>query len=141
MVDRLTPEQRHCLMSKIRGKNTLPERTVRKLVFALGYRFRLHRKDLPGKPDIVLPKLKKVIFVHGCFWHAHVCKALPKSNKKFWEEKFRANKSRDKKNLSDLKKLGWYPIVIWECMTRDPSMHIRLKKRLSKFLAEDVKQN
>ena len=110
-------------MSRIRSGNTKPEIAVRRTLHFLGYRFRLHRKDLPGKPDIVLPKYKTVIFVHGCFWHRHEnCRYSynPKSRAKFWQDKFAANIERDKRSAADLKMLGWRQLVIWECETKDP---------------------
>ena len=116
--DHLTPEERSLLMGKIRGKNTKPEVVVRKTLYKLGYRFRLHRKDLPGSPDIVFPGRKKVIFVHGCFWHRHEgCRAAgsPKSRIEFWEEKFARNTVRDNANLSKLSDLGWKTLVLWTC--------------------------
>ena len=111
-------EQRSKNMSAIKSKNTKPEIAVRKILHSMGYRFRLHRKDLPGSPDIVLPKYKIVIFVHGCFWHRHEnCKyaSTPKTRKEFWENKFNKNIKRDKKNFKELKKLNWKVLVIWEC--------------------------
>jgi len=105
-------------MSAIKSKNTKPEIAVRKMLHALGYRFRLHRKDLPGSPDIVLPKYKTVIFVHGCFWHRHEnCKyaSTPKTRKEFWENKFKENIERDLKTQNNLKSLGWKSEIIWEC--------------------------
>ncbi|MCQ9197291.1 MAG: DNA mismatch endonuclease Vsr [Prochlorococcus marinus XMU1429] len=105
-------------MSAIKSKNTKPEIAVRKLLHSLGYRFRLHRKDLPGSPDIVLPKYKTVIFVHGCFWHRHEnCKyaSTPKTRSEFWESKFVGNIKRDKINQTNLIKLGWKIIIVWEC--------------------------
>jgi len=111
-------EQRSRNMSAIKSKNTKPEIAVRKLLHSMGYRFRLHRKDLPGSPDIVLPKYKTVIFVHGCFWHRHEnCKyaSTPKTRKEFWENKFNKNIKRDKNNLKELKNLNWKVLVIWEC--------------------------
>ena len=105
-------------MSAIKSKNTKPEIAVRKLLHSLGYRFRLHRKDLPGSPDIVLPKYKTVIFVHGCFWHRHEnCKyaSTPKTRSEFWESKFEGNIKRDKINQTNLIKLGWKIIIVWEC--------------------------
>lgn len=105
-------------MSRIKSGNTKPEKLVRSLLHRAGYRFRIHRKDLPGKPDIVLPKYRTVIFVHGCFWHRHKdCKFAynPRSRKKFWQNKFSENCERDKRNKRDLKKLGWNVITIWEC--------------------------
>jgi len=106
------------MMSGIKGKNTRPELLVRKFLHAQGYRYRLHRKELPGKPDIVLPKLKVCIFVHGCFWHQHeACKyaTIPKTRPEFWETKFRENKDRDKKASDALCRLGWTVLIVWEC--------------------------
>jgi DNA mismatch endonuclease (patch repair protein) len=122
MVDSLTKGKRSWNMSRIKSKNTKPELIVRSMLHKLGYRFRLHRKDLPGKPDIVLPKYKTVIFVHGCYWHRHPgCKYAynPKSKKKFWQNKFRQNIMRDIKNQTQLKKLGWNVIIVWECEIRN----------------------
>ena len=117
MTDRLTKEARSRLMSKIGQANTGPERKVRSLLHRLGYRFRLHVRALPGTPDIVLPGRKAVIFVHGCFWHGHVCKAekMPKSRTDYWGPKIEANKKRDKRQQRLLRKLGWKVIVVWEC--------------------------
>ena len=109
-------------MSAIKSKNTKPEIAVRKLLHSMGYRFRLHRKDLPGSPDIVLPKYKTVIFVHGCFWHRHEnCKyaSTPKTRKEFWENKFKSNKKRDQKIQKEIIDLGWKFIIIWECETHN----------------------
>lgn len=108
-------------MSKIRSKDTSPERVVRSILHKKGYRFRLHRNDLPGKPDIVLPKHKKAIFVHGCFWHQHKCKNahLPKSNTQYWKPKFDKNRIRDKEHIKALRKSGWKVLVIWECWLKD----------------------
>ena len=111
-------EQRSRNMSAIKSKNTKPEIAVRKLLHSMGFRFRLHRKDLPGSPDIVLPKYKTVIFVHGCFWHRHEnCKyaSTPKTRSEFWESKFEGNIKRDKINQTNLIKLGWKIIIVWEC--------------------------
>ncbi len=115
-------EQRSRNMSAIKSKNTKPEIAVRKLLHSMGYRFRLHRKDLPGSPDIVLPKYKTVIFVHGCFWHRHQnCKyaSTPKTRKEFWESKFKANVKRDKEIEEKIKNIGWQSSVIWECELKD----------------------
>jgi len=109
-------------MSRIRSKNTKPEILVRKWLHKQGFRFRLHQKDLPGKPDIVLPKYRTVIFVHGCFWHRHPgCKrtTTPSTNTEFWEEKFRKNVDRDVRNRETLEALGWKVIVVWECEVKD----------------------
>jgi len=121
-MDRLTPEQRSAAMAKVRGKNTKPEMRVRSLLHALGYRFRLHRKDLPGKPDIVLPGRRIVLLVHGCFWHRHPgCSrsSVPAENAAFWEAKFKTNVERDRRNVEDLEKAGWRVAVVWECQTKD----------------------
>ena len=121
MTDKLTPEKRSWNMSRIKGQNTAPELAVRKVLHKAGYRFRLHRKDLPGRPDIVLPKYKTVIFVHGCFWHSHGCKdsGTPKTNTGFWSGKLADNVCRDTKNQTLLKQQGWNVQVIWECEIRD----------------------
>lgn len=112
---------RSTLMAKVKGRNTSPEMKVRRALHSLGFRFRLHRKDLPGRPDIVLPRHRLVIFVHGCFWHRHPgCKmtTTPKTRRAFWEEKFATNVLRDQRNIDDLEKLGWRVATIWECETR-----------------------
>jgi DNA mismatch endonuclease (patch repair protein) len=118
MVDTISPEHRSWNMSRIKGKNTKPELIVRSQLHRMGFRFRLHRKDLPGKPDIVLPKYKTVIFVHGCFWHGHKgCKffVVPKTRTEFWVNKINTNIRNDKKNHRLLKKMGWKVVVCWEC--------------------------
>lgn len=117
-MDVLTPEQRRRCMASISGKNTKPELIVRKLLFSLGYRYRLHYSNLPGKPDLVFPGKRKVIFIHGCFWHRHDCskgKSLPNNNSEFWQKKLSDNVIRDSKNINDLKKLGWGILVVWTC--------------------------
>lgn len=129
-MDRLTRERRSWNMSRIKGKDTKPEVLVRSVLHQLGFRFRLHRSDLPGKPDITLPKHRTVIFVHGCFWHRHSgCRLAytPKSNEAFWSEKLASNVKRDKRNQSALRKLGWSVLIVWECQTQDRN---RLQKRL-----------
>ena len=121
-MDKLSRERRSWNMSRIQGKNTLPEILVRSLLHRLGYRFRLHRRDLPGRPDIVLSRYCTVIFVHGCFWHRHKsCKqaSTPKTNRAFWEDKFQKNVARDVRNDELLKKKGWKTLLVWECETRD----------------------
>lgn len=121
-MDVLTPEQRKRNMSAIKGKNTKPEVLVRKLLHGLGYRFRIQRKDLPGKPDIVLPKYKTAIFINGCFWHRHKgCKLAsePSTNRDFWEKKFAANVERDIRNYAALKEQGWNVLIIWECEVKE----------------------
>ena len=133
-MDRLTSERRSALMSKVRGKNTTPEIVVRKLAHRLGFRFRLHRRDLPGSPDIVFPSRRAVIFVHGCFWHGHECSKgrLPKSNQAFWSEKIERNKERDGQNARALRRLGWRVLAIWQCELKDAA---RVERRLVRFLS------
>ena len=117
-MDRISREHRSWNMSRIRSGDTKPERIVRSLLHGRGYRFRLHKKDLPGKPDIVLPKYKTVIFVHGCFWHRHKgCKhaSVPKTRQDFWQTKFNSNIARDKKVQKQLNSTGWKIVIIWEC--------------------------
>ena len=120
-------------MRAIRSRDTQPEMAVRSLVHKLGYRFRLHRKDIPGTPDLVFPARRKVIFVNGCFWHSHACKTglIPKSNRDFWLPKLRLNKARDKKNLEALMEQGWDSLVIWQCELRDSSA---VRRRVKRFL-------
>ena len=121
-VIHVVSEQRSRNMSAIKSKNTKPEIAVRKLLHSMGYRFRLHRKDLPGSPDIVLPKYKTVIFVHGCFWHRHEnCKyaSTPKTRKEFWNKKFKENIKRDLEIQDKIKNLDWRSVVIWECETKN----------------------
>lgn len=117
MADRITTETRSRNMAAIRGSNTKPELTVRRFLHACGFRFRLHRKDLPGKPDIVLPKYRTAIFVHGCFWHLHGCKntVIPKTRTEWWAAKLEGNRARDERSVLQLEKLGWRVIIIWEC--------------------------
>lgn len=118
MSDTLSKEKRSQLMAKVRDKNTRPELLVRKWLHRNGYRFRLYRKDLPGKPDIVLPKYKTVIFIHGCFWHRHAnCKksSMPATNVAVWEKKFKENIERDKQKQCELETLGWKVIILWQC--------------------------
>ena len=137
MVDVLTPKQRRYCMSRIRGKDTKPELMVRRLVHSLGYRYRLHVRSLPGCPDLVLPRHRKVIFVHGCFWHMHRCRygrVVPKTNKKFWEKKRTGTVQRCRKNIKTLRRLGWKVLVVWECWTRDAST---LEDRLRRFLNDN----
>lgn len=124
MTDTLSPEERSKRMSRIRGTNTVPELALRSALHRLGLRFRLHAKDLPGKPDIVLPKHGAVIFVHGCFWHRHPgCRVatMPKSNTKFWREKFSRNVQRDAQQVRSLRAAGWRVFMAWECHLSTPS--------------------
>jgi DNA mismatch endonuclease (patch repair protein) len=133
-MDKLSKEHRSWNMSRIRGQNTSPELRVRSLLHRSGFRFRLHRRDLPGSPDIVLPRHRVVVFVHGCFWHRHPrCRlaARPKSRRLFWKKKFLENVIRDRRAVSQLAKLGWRVIIIWECETRDSP---RLAERIATVL-------
>jgi len=137
MVDDLTPEQRSYCMSRIRSKDTKPEIIVRKIAHSLGYRFRLHRRDLPGKPDLVFPLRKKVVLVHGCFWHKHDCRfgrVISATNRRYWKEKRANNVERDKRMRRELHRLGWEILVIWECQTR-PDRREWLMERLMSFLS------
>ena len=132
--DVFTPEDRARVMRAVKGKDTKPEMIVRRLAHALGYRFRLHRKDLPGKPDLVFPGRRKVIFVHGCFWHGHECargSRQPKQNAEYWRNKIARNVERDADNLQALERLGWQTQVIWECEMKDRAT---LADRLKAFL-------
>ena len=137
-MDTLSKEKRSWNMSRIRGKDTKPEIAVRSLLHGMGYRFRLHRKDLPGKPDIVLPKHNTVIFVHGCFWHRHEgCEYayMPKSRIGFWSDKFKGTVKRDKKHRKELNDLGWKVHVIWECEVKS----IEILRRKIKSIFKDNK--
>ncbi|MER8480727.1 DNA mismatch endonuclease Vsr [Mesorhizobium sp. M1163] len=121
-------------MSRVRGKDTKPELAVRCAAHGMGFRFRLHRRDMPGTPDLVFPKLKKVIFVHGCFWHRHLgCRktTTPKAHADYWKSKFDTNIERDAKNLAALRERGWKALVVWECET---SNEIALQAQLVRFL-------
>jgi DNA mismatch endonuclease (patch repair protein) len=126
-------------MRAIHCKNMLPELAVRRLVHNLGYRFRLHRKDLPGKPDLVFPSRRKVIFVHGCFWHAHKCKIshVPKSNTRYWDAKLRRNRVRDMKNIQALGGADWESMVVWECELKDSAA---VCTRVTEFLESRDRQ-
>jgi len=133
-MDIMSKVERSERMSRICGKDTKPELYVRRTLHRLGYRYRLHRRDLPGAPDLVFPSRKKVIFVHGCFWHAHEnCKIAhrPKTRRIFWDAKFKRNKERDRNNAKLLKKMGWDICIIWECEIKNDDL---LVKRLSHFL-------
>lgn len=133
-MDVFSREKRSQIMSCVSGKNTKPEIAVRSLLHNLGFRFSLHRKDLPGKPDITLPKYKKVIFVHGCFWHGHAdCSRSkrPSTNEEFWREKLDKNIERDKSTINALKELGWDVLTVWTCEVNDMN---ELKAKLLSFL-------
>lgn len=139
MADKMTAEQRHRCMSNIKSKNTKPEMIVRRWLWHEGYRYRLNVKQLPGRPDIVLPKYSTVIFVNGCFWHAHDdCDKyrIPLTNVDFWTQKFQRNKSRDERNYRLLHKMGWYVLVVWECQldkSRRRDTLLALSRRLSQI--------
>ena len=125
-------------MRAVRGRDTRPEMTVRRLVHRMGFRFRLHRKDLPGKPDIVFPKLHKVLFVHGCFWHGHDCprgSRVPVQNRVYWTQKIARNRERDKTAVSALASLGWKAAVLWECEINSTEQTTR---QLRKFLGSAI---
>lgn len=132
-MDTLTAAERSQVMKRVRSKDTRPELQVRSLVHRMGYRFRLHRKDLPGTPDLAFPRLGKIIFVHGCFWHGHNCRAgrnRPSSNATYWRNKLDRNRSRDQRNRRSLREAGWRVMVVWECQLRDYSLESRLRRFL-----------
>ena len=134
MADLLTQARRSALMSKIRGKDTKPEKEIRSIVHRLGFRYRLHVSELPGKPDLVFPKRRKVLFVHGCFWHRHLACSLarlPKSRLDFWVPKLTANRQRDTRNTARLRRAGWKTCVIWECELSEAN---KLEKKIKRFL-------
>ncbi len=136
MTDKISPEGRSAIMRAIRSKDTKPEMVVRRIAHNLGYRFRLHYKNLPGKPDIVFPKWRSVIFVHGCFWHQHPDKNCinsrkPKSNSGYWQTKLSRNHARDTQNEAALQLQDWRVLVIWECQTKDRQV---LEQKLLSFL-------
>jgi len=132
-MDRISKAHRSWLMSRVRAKDTKPEMIVRKLLHGMGYRYRLHSRDLPGKPDIVFASRRKAIFVHVCFWHWHNCKIgkLPKSNKAYWHPKMHRNRNRDKQVLLELERLGWEIATIWQCELDNME---KLSSRLIEFL-------
>ena len=133
VTDTLTIAERSRLMAKIKGKNTRPEIVVRSLLYRAGYRFRIHVASLPGKPDIVLPRYRTVVFVHGCFWHRHKgCKAAttPKSHRRFWADKFKRNVANDRKHQRQLRRLGWKVVTVWECQLRWPEKAMRRVERV-----------
>lgn len=142
-MDSLTKEQRSWVMSRVRSKDTEPERFVRSFLFERGFRFRLHGKDLPGSPDIVLPKYKTIIEVRGCFWHRHPgCKVatMPASNVAFWKAKFERNVARDKRNEIAIRQLGWHLIVLWTCQIHNKAILDRLPARIKSGIFAAPKQ-
>ena len=140
MADLYSKERRSEIMSHIRAQDTAPEMRVRRVLHKMGYRFRLHRKDLPGKPDIVLPKLRTVIHVHGCFWHGHTCGEghVPKTNRRYWMPKLKRNTRRDSEHSGELRRLGWNQIVIWECETGSLE---RIERQLRRELGRVRRRN
>lgn len=141
MPDIMTTQQRHNCMSHIRSKNTRPELLVRQALWHNGFRYRLHVRDLPGKPDIVLPKFHTVIFVNGCFWHGHDgCKyfVVPKSNAAFWKEKILSNKSRDLRDERELTAAGWRVITIWECELKKEFIERTIEQLLQSLLSHNL---
>jgi DNA mismatch endonuclease, patch repair protein len=133
VTDTRTPEQRRRIMQSVRTRGTGPELAVRRVLSRLGYRYRLNAKDLPGRPDIVLPRRMKAIFVHGCFWHGHGCRKgrAPKSRLEYWKPKLSANKARDRMQRGALKRLGWSVLTVWQCETQDTQA---LVSKLTDFL-------
>jgi DNA mismatch endonuclease (patch repair protein) len=128
-------------MARVKSQDTKPELAVRRLVHSLGYRYRLHRCDLPGNPDLVFPRRRAVIFVHGCFWHQHTCRAgrnTPKSRMEYWQPKLAGNSARDRRNRRKLKSAGWRVLTIWECQIRDTA---RLSRTIVRFLEGQQEQN
>jgi len=138
LVDSLTPEQRSAQMSRIRGSNTKLEVLVRKALHARGLRYRLGGAKLPGRPDIVLPKYRTVVFVHGCFWHGHDCRLyrLPKTRPEFWADKIGKNRARDQRVTSELEAIGWRVLTVWECSLRGQSEAVQ--QRVFDQLASDI---
>ena len=136
-MDTRTPEQRRRIMQAVKSKDTAPELVVRRRLHRLGYRYRLHRKDLPGRPDIVFVARRKTIFVHGCFWHGHDCSKgrLPKSRLDYWRPKLERNVAKDKANVGRLNSLGWQVLTVWQCELADLD---RLTDRIERFLRGGV---
>lgn len=135
-MDRISSTQRSAIMASVKGKNTSPEMAVRRAAHSLGFRFRLHCVNLPGRPDLVFPRLKKVVFVNGCFWHAHQCargKRIPATNREYWVAKRRRNCLRDRRVLKGLNSLGWQVLTVWECEIASVEA---LQKVLKLFLAD-----
>lgn len=138
MADTVSTDKRSWIMSRIKSKDTKPELAVRSLLFGMGLRFRLHKSELPGHPDVVLPKLQTVVFVHGCFWHRHKnCRdnSNPATNSEFWQAKFKRNVDRDARNKRELRKLGWRVLTVWECELKNLA---KLERRLRRLLLKDT---
>jgi len=138
MTDTRSPEQRRRIMQSVKTRDTGPEVSIRRALHRLGYRYRLHVKDLPGSPDLVFPARRKVIFVHGCFWHGHECPKgnLPKSRLEYWGPKIAKNKERDSRNAKQLEELGWKSTVVWQCDLKDEKA---VQKRLVRYLGRSKK--
>ncbi|MYC32951.1 MAG: DNA mismatch endonuclease Vsr [Chloroflexi bacterium] len=135
MADYYTAQKRSEIMRRVRARSSRAELMVRQLTHRMGYRYRLHRRDLPGRPDLVFAKSRKVIFVHGCFWHGHSCRSgqnRPKSNTAYWEPKLTRNMARDVENLADLARMGWQALVVWECELRDVE---QIREKIKLFLS------
>jgi DNA mismatch endonuclease (patch repair protein) len=139
-VDTRTPEKRSQIMAAVRTKDTGPELAVRRLAFGLGYRYRLHGRQLPGRPDMVFASRRSVVFVHGCFWHGHGCSKgrLPKSKLVYWEPKIVANCARDKRNVRDLRGAGWRCLIIWQCELTNAA---KVTRKLARFLGDATTTN
>lgn len=134
-MDKLTPAERSAQMARVHGTDTGPEMAVRRMAHAMGFRYRLHAADLPGKPDLVFRRLRKIVFVHGCFWHGHSCRAgrnRPSSGQSYWITKLERNVTRDQAHIRKLRRAGWSVLTIWECELKKPE---RVAARLMKFLA------
>jgi DNA mismatch endonuclease (patch repair protein) len=138
MSEKITKAERSRIMAAVKSKDTTPELLVRRLVHRLGYRFRLHRRSLPGCPDIVLARLRKIINIHGCFWHMHSCGRcrIPSSHRAYWVAKLKRNRERDMRTIRKLRRLGWSVLTVWECQTTDQES---LTRRISRFLAQREK--
>jgi len=136
MADSLTPRARSERMARIRSKNTAPELSVRRALWAQGFRYRLHKRGLPGKPDLVFQKLRSVVFVNGCFWHAHHCQKgrIPGDNASFWKHKFESNKARDRRNSRRLRAMGWSVMHVWECQLKNNESKEKTYAKLLKWL-------
>jgi DNA mismatch endonuclease (patch repair protein) len=135
VADHVDRKKRSLIMAAVHSEDTRPEMAVCKIVHDLGYRYRLHVRTMPGRPDLVFPARRKVIFVHGCFWHRHrKCRyaSLPKTRRKFWESKFAANVARDRRTVRELKRMGWAVLTVWQCELKKP---VRLTGRLNDFLS------
>lgn len=144
MVDRVSSVRRSWIMSRVKSRNTYPEVFVRSVLCRAGYRYRLHKKNIPGSPDIVMKSRGRIVFVNGCFWHGHDCHEtrLPKSNRKFWRDKIKRNKARDIRNLTECRQLGWSCLVVWECALRGKGRlsEERLTREIITWLEREVKR-